>query len=146
MSWLALQYEPPIGPEADLSVAIIGVGLIVALATTLVAFPIIDRYVRGPFDLERGQALLLLIAVVLTAGAIGALVGYFFLRDHERFQAPEAPAPAAALAPAAPHRPAFQDATAYSAVMTECSPPRGRQRVTTVIRRGCSTATRSSRI
>lgn len=69
--------------ELQLMAGAIALGAVCAIAATLVLFPIIDRFVRPRFQLERGSAMILLLAVSLLAGIAGGAAGYFLLSDRE---------------------------------------------------------------
>lgn len=58
-------------------------GSVFAILVTLLIFPIIDRYVRPRFKLERGAALLLLLSVSLAAGIASGVASYFWLLERE---------------------------------------------------------------
>ena len=73
----------------SLPVAVIGAGMLGALMAVLIAFPLIDRFLRDRWRLGRGQALSLLLAVAFLAWGIGSAVAYALLHDDPRYQEAE---------------------------------------------------------
>ena len=70
----------------------VALGAVCAMAAVLVFFPIIDRFIRPRFELERGGAMIVLLVASLFVGTIGGTIGFFWLRDREveRMDAPPA--------------------------------------------------------
>lgn len=67
-------------------------GSVLSILVTLLIFPIIDRYVRPRYKLERGAALLLLLGVSLGAGIISGVASYRWLLEREAGQMGDPPA------------------------------------------------------
>lgn len=61
----------------------VAIGAVCAMAATLVLFPVIDRYVRPRFKLERGSAMIVLLAASLLIGFAGGTAGFFWLAQRE---------------------------------------------------------------
>ena len=73
----------------SLPVAVIGAGMLAAFAAVLIAFPLIDRFLRDRWRLSRGQAMSLLLAIAFLAWGVGSAVAYAFLHDDPRYQEAE---------------------------------------------------------
>jgi|GEM_PF-5901885 len=76
--------EPEVlGLEQSLIAGAIALGAVCAMAATLLLFPVIDRFVRPRFELERGSAMLVLLGVSLSIGAAAGFIGYFWLLERQ---------------------------------------------------------------
>jgi hypothetical protein len=80
-----------LGIEQSLLGGAIAIGAVCAIATTLILFPVIDRFLRARLKLERGGAMLLLLAVSLVVGAVCGTAGFFWLQNRQPPPAEEAP-------------------------------------------------------
>jgi predicted PurR-regulated permease PerM len=78
-------------PESPLLAGAVAMGSVFAILVTLLISPIIDRYVRPRFRLERGAALLLLLSVSLAAGIASGVASYFWLLEREGTQMQDPP-------------------------------------------------------
>lgn len=70
-------------PELPLMAGAVALGAVCAMVAVLLLFPIIDRFIRPKFDLERGSAMVVLLGASLLIGTVGGTFGYFYLRDRE---------------------------------------------------------------
>ena len=84
-----MQYQQTPDNPVALAVAVIGIGAIAGMISTVIFFPLIDRYFRDRWRLGRGQAMSLLLACSLVVATIAGAITYWQLHDHPRFQSPE---------------------------------------------------------
>ncbi len=77
-------------PDSNLIAGAVAVGAVCAMAATLILFPIIDRFVRPRFSLERGSAMVLLLILSLLVGMAGGAASFFWLSEREaaKFEEP----------------------------------------------------------
>ena len=84
-----MEYQEIPSEPVSLAVAVIGIGAIVGMVSTLVFFPIIDRWIRDKYRMGRGGAMILLLACSLFVSTIAGTITYLQLHDDPRFQSPE---------------------------------------------------------
>lgn len=72
-----------IQPELPLLAGAVAIGAVSAMIATLLLFPVIDRFVRERFRLERGGAMIVLLTISLLIGLVAGGAGFFWLRDRQ---------------------------------------------------------------
>lgn len=79
-------------PELPLLPGAVALGAVCAIVAVLLLFPLVDRYIRPRYRLERGGAMLLLLVVSVIVGIAGGTAGFYWLREREEKVVPEEPA------------------------------------------------------
>lgn len=79
-------------PDSPLMAGAFALGAVSAMVATLLLFPLIDRFLRPRFELERGSAMLLLLGLSLAVGLISGVLGYSWLEARELERLNAAPA------------------------------------------------------
>lgn len=72
-----------VGLEQSLVAGAIALAAVGAIGATLILFPLLDRFVRPRYRLERGSAMLLLLSLSILVGLLTGVGAYYWLRDRE---------------------------------------------------------------
>lgn len=71
--------------EMEFAAGAVAIGAVCGIGAVLLFFPIIDRFIRPRFQMERGAALLILLLTGLFFAIGGGCVSYLLLRNNARF-------------------------------------------------------------
>lgn len=71
------------GANESLVAGAIAIGAVSGIVSTFILVPLIDRYLRKPWRLEPGTAMLLLLILSLLVGVGTGIGGFFWLRSNE---------------------------------------------------------------
>lgn len=80
-----------VSSDPGLAAGAIAVGATCAILATFLLFPLIDRWVRPRFHLERGSAMIVLLLLSLLVGAVGGTIAFFALQTRQPETEEEAP-------------------------------------------------------